>query len=124
MREAAARAVQRRDDDEAVVRARLHGYHESVESVAGVFLDAIRSVDANRSADAVFAEVCARINGEYVPPRVIVLGAPASGKGKHHLSYQTLTTTRGFSWLKLASGNRYRFNRQPGLGLTCCWAYF
>eukprot|EP01043_Picozoa_sp_COSAG02_P014011 COSAG02_NODE_570_length_20203_cov_8.049990_1_plen_822_part_00 len=81
--EVADRVVQRRDDNEEVVRARLHSYHETVESVAGVFLDVVRSVDANRSSDAVFAEVCARINGDHVPPRVMGLGAPASGKGKH-----------------------------------------
>lgn len=56
---------------------------EAVENVAGVFVDAVRYVDANRSTDTVFAEVCARINGDYVPPRAMVLGAPASGKGKH-----------------------------------------
>lgn len=81
--EVAERVIRRRDDDEEVVRARLHGYHETVEGVAGVFMDVVRSVDASRSAETVFAEVSARINGDAVPPRVMILGAPASGKGKH-----------------------------------------
>lgn len=81
--DAADRVIRRRDDDEVPVRARLRDYHGKVEGVAGVFLDAVRSVDANRSADTVFEEVCSRIEGSAVPPRVVLLGAPASGKGKH-----------------------------------------
>ena len=77
------RVITRKDDSKSVVQARLHSYHETVEGVAGVFPDVVRSVDAFRSADTVFEEVCMRMDGVDVPPRVVLLGAPASGKGAH-----------------------------------------
>ena len=77
----ADRVITRKDDSESVVQARIHSYHEAVEGVAGVFTDVVRSMDAFRDADVVFEEVCMRMDGVDVPPRVVLLGAPASGKG-------------------------------------------
>ena len=80
--EVAERVIQRPDDREEVVAARIANYHEQVEGVASVFPDALRTVDADRALDSVFEEACARIDGAPIPARVVLLGAPASGKGE------------------------------------------
>eukprot|EP01052_Picozoa_sp_SAG31_P018137 SAG31_NODE_1271_length_9064_cov_10.148912_10_plen_786_part_00 len=77
------RLLHREEDTEEVLVSRLRDYHRNVEAIASVFSGHVRSVDGDRPAKEVFDEMCKRIENIAVAPRVVLAGAPASGKGAH-----------------------------------------
>ena len=92
------RLVHRSDDTEEKVQVRLRAFHEHCDAVAGCYKDVLVQVDGTAKKEAVFAEIKGAIDaalakegeGEatavrgtarVAPPRIIIAGAPASGKG-------------------------------------------
>jgi adenylate kinase len=80
--EVAERVVQRRIDTKEHVEAQLAAYHDVVVSVGGVFRDRLRLLDGAQPETAIFSEIAARVQGRPVGPKIILCGAPGSGKGK------------------------------------------
>ena len=64
-------------------RQALAAYHREVEGVASALHGQVRSIDGDRGdMDDIFAEICSRVDGQPVPPRVVLYGPPSSGKGE------------------------------------------
>lgn len=62
--------------------ATLSEYHETVASVGSIFRDRMRRLDGTQPDDTVLSEIAARVEGRLIGPKIILCGAPASGKGK------------------------------------------
>ncbi|GAB5035956.1 adenylate kinase [Nannochloropsis oceanica] len=100
------RLVHRSDDTEEKVKVRVKAFHEHCEAVSGCYKDVLVQVDGTQKKEAVFAAIkgaidaalikekevmaqeaistAAMVKGKKanVPPlRIIIAGAPASGKG-------------------------------------------
>ena len=77
------RLIHRDEDTKEALQMILREYHANAESITSIFPEQVRSVDGDRATEAVFDEVCRRIENEPVPVRAVLAGAPASGKGAH-----------------------------------------
>jgi hypothetical protein len=54
-----------------------------VTGAEAIFASRVRRVDCSRTDEAIGAEISTRIEGRSVAPKLVVAGAPGSGKGKH-----------------------------------------
>jgi len=99
------RLLHRSDDTEEKVQVRVKAFHEHCDAVAGCYKDVFVQVDGTQKKEAVFAAIKGAIdaalvkekglaaaaaaaaasklggNKKLAPPRIIIAGAPASGKG-------------------------------------------
>ena len=85
--------VQRSDDTEEKCRNRLKVYHDNVNSVRSYYTAMMNTVDGNRDKHEVFADIASildvhaktakhsALRRAAQPLKVILCGAPASGKG-------------------------------------------
>lgn len=66
-------------------QASLDDFHSSAAEVTGVdavFNSRVRRIDCSRTDDSIDADIAARLEGRAVPPKIIIAGAPGSGKGR------------------------------------------
>lgn len=77
------RLVQRSDDTAEKVKVRLEQYHNNIKAVVNHYTDCLAQVNANGSKDKVFEQISAAIltRRRVRAKRIIIAGAPASGKG-------------------------------------------
>eukprot|EP00162_Nutomonas_longa_P011585 comp20628_c0_seq1/m.42071 comp20628_c0_seq1/g.42071 ORF comp20628_c0_seq1/g.42071 comp20628_c0_seq1/m.42071 type:complete len:519 (+) comp20628_c0_seq1:64-1620(+) len=82
----AARLIQRADDTEETVRARIKQFRHNIKGVASFYSGILKGFDGNRDPDLIFSEIEAYI---HAPPatraprrsaRISILGPPGAGK--------------------------------------------
>ena len=80
-----ARLVHRSDDTAEAMGKRIKMYHDNVDAIIGFYEDICRKFDGTRDKRAIAEHVFAYLDGRALPatrgPRIIMAGAPASGKG-------------------------------------------
>ena len=91
----------RKDEFSAVVKRQLEFYHKEAQPVLDLYAKAalVRTVDAARTPDAVFADV----KRLFAPTIVFVLGGPGSGKGT-----QCANIVKEFGYVHLSAGDLLR----------------
>jgi len=106
-KEVVSRLVHRSDDNEEALRSRLVQYHKNVEAVSSFYKDKMTIIEGDARKGENFATSKARVEqgvasaverGIFGPPRIIISGAPGSGKGtqcetiKEHLGVVHIST--------------------------------
>ena len=79
------RSMHADDDRREVIQSSLDEFHRSAEEVTGVdavFNSRVRRIDCSRTDASIDADIEARLEGRAVAPKIIIAGAPGSGKGK------------------------------------------
>jgi adenylate kinase len=119
------RLLHRSDDTEEKVQVRVKAFHEHCDAVAGCYKDVFVQVDGTQKKEAVFAAIKSAIDAALVkekamaatsaasaaaagkkgkkkvaPPRIIIAGAPASGKGTQcEMLKERYVLLAGLAWL-------------------------
>ena len=101
------RGAGRADELAAVARRQIELYHKEAQPVLDMYskLALVRTVDAARNVDTVFAD----IKKHFAPTIVFVLGGPGSGKGT-----QCARIVKDFNFVHLSAGDLLRAEVQRG----------
>jgi adenylate kinase len=79
--EVQARLIHRSDDTAEAMGKRITMYHENVSSIIGNYKHICQAIKGTNDKMEIAAEIANFIENGRVPPKVIIAGAPASGKG-------------------------------------------
>jgi adenylate kinase family enzyme len=83
--EVRSRLTQRSDDTEEKVKVRLQAFHQHLSSIIGKYEAVKVELDGTQNKHRIFDQLCAGVYSKLPhlrpPPRLIIAGAPASGKG-------------------------------------------
>jgi len=108
------RLLHRSDDTEEKVKVRVKAFHEHCDAVAGCYKDVFVQVDGTQKKEVVFAAIKGAIDAalvkekalaaskkgkEVAPPRIIIAGAPASGKGTQCEMLKERYVLLGLAWV-------------------------
>lgn len=123
-----ARLIQREDDTEATIRHRLVAYHDNCDAVVGAFAatSKILRVNGMQNKLAISQHICDETHevkniqkfkyltrtGRLAPPKLIITGPPAGGKGT-----QCEVLVEHFDVVHLSTGDMLRASIQAGATL-------
>merc|ERR1711871_1249036 len=109
----AARLTQQSDDTEEKVKTRVASFHEQIDSILRHYTSILTRLDGNRKPDDVTADVRAILSKPPAPgKRIIIAGAPASGKGT-----QCEKIREEFGVVHISTGDLLREHKKNGTAL-------
>lgn len=115
----AARLVQRADDTEEAIRQRLAVYHHNMAQVVECYKHLVQPIDASKPKEEIFLDIVAYLEssdsrplGYAKGPKIVISGAPASGKGT-----QCEKIVQAFNVVHISTGDLLRDHVKRGTDL-------